>query len=29
VRSFVMTIAHRHARACLAAETCDALATVP
>ena len=29
VRSFVMTIAHRRARACLAAETCDALATVP
>ena len=27
VRSFVMTIAHRHTRACLAAETCDPLAT--
>ena len=28
VRSFVMTIAHRRTRACLAAETCDPLATV-
>jgi arsenate reductase (thioredoxin) len=28
VRSFVMTIAHRRTRECLAAETCDALATV-
>jgi len=27
VRSFVMTIAHRRSRECLAAETCDALAT--
>jgi hypothetical protein len=27
VRSFVMTIAHRRARQCLAAETCEALAT--
>ena len=27
VRSFVMTIAHRRTRACLAAEHCDALAT--
>ncbi len=27
VRSFVMTIAHRRTRACLAAETCDPLAT--
>ena len=26
VRSFVMTLAHRRARACLAAETCEALA---
>jgi protein-tyrosine-phosphatase len=28
VRSFVMTLAHRQARACLAADRCDALATV-
>ena len=28
VRSFVMTIAHKRTRACLAAETCDPLATV-
>ena len=28
VRSFVMTIAHQRTRACLAAETCDPLATV-
>jgi arsenate reductase (thioredoxin) len=27
VRSFVMTIAHKRTRACLAAETCDPLAT--
>ena len=27
VRSFVMTIAHRRTRACLAAETCEALVT--
>ena len=27
VRSFVMTIAHRRTRACLAAESCDALVT--
>jgi arsenate reductase (thioredoxin) len=27
VRSFVMTLAHRRTRACLAAETCDALVT--
>ena len=27
VRSFVMTIAHRRSRQCLAAETCEALAT--
>ena len=27
VRSFVMTIAHRRTRACLAAESCEALAT--
>jgi hypothetical protein len=28
VRSFVMTIAHKRTRACLAAEVCDPLATV-
>ena len=28
VRSFVMTIAHRRTRACLAADTCDALTAV-
>jgi protein-tyrosine-phosphatase len=28
VRSFVMTLAHRQARACLAADRCDVLATV-
>jgi arsenate reductase (thioredoxin) len=28
VRSFVMTIAHKRTRSCLAAETCDPLATV-
>jgi arsenate reductase (thioredoxin) len=29
VRSFVMTLAHRRARTCLAAERCDALVTTP